>query len=567
MPSYYSPLRFKRVIIYNGLKIGYPVAKEYTENGLHKPPAIKPFYDPNHGNSYNSATQLFNFSDGAVPHIGSETSALSIPVEVLADDLGADGSAALLSKLEKMRFIELDMTDGSTPNAYYGWVDDYRFLANGGPKGVVEVYWHIDYYLTFLGTASYGAGRLLRGPVDYARPDSTPPRLWEYHDRTEIKDTYKWAIMQRTVTNNGRTYLVTDYFPVGGSLTVGGNAVYCPTLQELFSGYLEELMEITSGSIAGLWLSPIQPYNYTAGDIKTNSGTTCAWLEYDMRSAPGVTPKETVVITLQDAVCTDDLVKYMIVDPYGTVFGTLPWGLYYDKIYAALDIGPVSAYLDLYFGLAADESDPTKFHTQEGRLFSVPLMQIPVTDNAWKEYNYSGQRDYEIETKHIQQEQALVSGVLGAGSGAISGGIAGGLTKAGGAAGAAAGAAISVGTAVGGYFITGHYDRKSQEATDKLVSNQTSSVIMSGGGIAWNSIRGLPHEWAVIEMNRDYESQTELSDEQGELGYKTDCYLTSASTVISTGGGMQIEGLEVLNVGTRAANYISAIFARGVHID
>ena len=75
-------------------------------------------------------------------------------------------------------------------------------------------------------------------------------------------------------------------------------------------------------------------------------------------------------------------------------------------------------------------------------------------------------------------------------------------------------------------------------------------------------------KWMLVQLARDTESLAELSAEQTELGYVTDSYATDCSTIIATGGGLRIEGLEVKgNIPPEGKAYIAALFDRGVHID
>ena len=59
-----------------------------------------------------------------------------------------------------------------------------------------------------------------------------------------------------------------------------------------------------------------------------------------------------------------------------------------------------------------------------------------------------------------------------------------------------------------------------------------------------------------------------VETEQSELGYVTDSYKTDCSPIIAAGGGLRIEGLEIKgDIPREGKNYISSLFARGVHID
>ena len=97
------------------------------------------------------------------------------------------------------------------------------------------------------------------------------------------------------------------------------------------------------------------------------------------------------------------------------------------------------------------------------------------------------------------------------------------------------------------------------------MSNQASNVIINGGGCScWS----MDKVWKLICLTRDPVSAAELTAEQSELGYITDTYAADCSTIVATGGGLRIEGLEVKGAISREGReYIAALFARGVHID
>lgn len=597
MGTFFSPVKWRSIAIYDNLhmRLAGAFEKIYTEEGIKRPSAIS---------KNNLMGKLFEFN-GYVPRLGEETDILRIPFIIKQ----ADSSDALpntfnytgetIDKLERMRFICLEADDlhtGTPPTIdaryYYGWVDDYRILATGGPEGHVEIRYHLDYFLTYGiqtrndggPSLAYGNGHLLRGPKEFARPDPSAPRQWIYDSDLKIADTYKWCIVQRAVNDSDgkRTKILTDFWPVGGTITIGGNAVDCPNLTDIYAGLIEERLEIDPESIIGAWISPIQPITiYPYAQTKSDTNVTYAWYELDLTQTVNNAFREYTGTLSANVLMTDDLGKWILTDPYGGAQATIPWGLQFDTVYCMVDLGTTSANLMVHLGLAADSGNASYC---QGMDFTIPLESVPVTSNATSSYNYSGQRDYDMETKRLQQEQALISGVLGAGQGAVGGAIAGGLSSAGGGMGAIAGAGVSIGAAVGNYFVQGHYDRKNQEAVDKLMSNQTASVIMGAGGMGWKYGRNMPHEWALVHLVRDYYSANELQEQQDILGYVTDLYYEGGNSLNGVSlddlirktnwdpstdpdYGVRIEGLEVRGVGPAAQKQIAALFDRGVHID
>ena len=267
-------------------------------------------------------------------------------------------------------------------------------------------------------------------------------------------------------------------------------------------------------------------------------------------------------MTLPDAVKTDDYTKYVFVDPKGTEFYTAPWDVDFIKIGLSLDIAASGAFLNVVLKPASGLIIPG-----EGRIGQIALMNISSTENAISDYTFSGQREYDMTTARLQQQQNYQSGIIGSAEQALNGAIGGAIAGRGIGAAAGAGVGLFTGllTAKMNYELQGYYDAKSQQAYDKLVSNQTNSVIVSGGGTGWRNLVG---KWKMIALTRDSVSAGELAEEQSELGYITDAYKSDCSAIVSTGGGLRIEGLEVKgDIPQEGRAYIAALFARGVHID
>ena len=232
-----------------------------------------------------------------------------------------------------------------------------------------------------------------------------------------------------------------------------------------------------------------------------------------------------------------------------------------------IDIGTSVAVLHVYLG-ETDEGNGR--NGAEGRFFSFPLPSLPVTENAWSSYNYSGQRDYDLEQKAIQRDRSAVNGIAGIGTQAIGGALAGTAAApgAGTAIGTIAGLASGiVGTAVN-YFTAGEFDNREQRNVDNLTSRQTAGMLINSGGRTSLRPIGTYWGWNMITMARDPVSLAEIEVEQEELGYDTDTYVVDCTNLISAGGPLRIEGLRVKgDIPKEGREYISSLFARGVHID
>ena len=355
------------------------------------------------------------------------------------------------------------------------------------------------------------------------------------------------------------TDIVYYFWPIGKKMSDAANA--SPDWLSIYSGQIEEEMGIDPSRIQGFWLAPFQPW--TGGEIRDlPSGVSVLELTAVLSGITNIKP-------LSKSIQTDDKHKIVFTDPTGAEMFTAPWGISFRNIVTWFDIGTSAASLCVYLG-ETDTPDKER-KGAEGRFFSFPLPSLPVTENAWSSYVYSGQRDYDLQQKAIQRDRSAVNGIAGIGTQAIGGALAGTAAApgAGTAAGAIAGLASGIiGTAVN-YFTSGEFDSRDQRSVDSLTSRQTAAMIVNAGGYygliqPYGSMIG----WNMITMVRDPVSLAEIEVEQEELGYDTDTYVVDCTNLISGGGPLRIEGLRVKgDIPKEGREYISSLFARGVHID
>ena len=533
------------------------------EGSLHRP-------DPAMMNGVTGITShLVDFWGLVTPRPGEEYSVMELPTP------GSKPNASYYDEAsdEPIRFLAAKIGDSRLPGYnrewVYGWVDDIKVKIQKGQNRSIVVRWHPDWFLTMGTTVSYGAGRILRGPQSLARPDPSEPRMWvDSNVHIELGDgpDHYWLIVLYTKSNTIGSKTYTTYeLAFWQNLTAIGT-VSSPSLQDVYDGKLEEVMGLDPDTIQGVWASPINPIDTASANTVTNTAGTASWY---VGHPSSVMPRNQVIVN-SDTYATNDNDKWTLLDSAGNSLGVVPWGIGFDKVKMLTDIGPSGAYLIVSF---LDSSKPNKGYG-EGRVFSVPLPSISVTQNAMQSYVYSGERDYDKTLRDIQKNQAAVNGIAGAGSSAIGGAVAGTMatgSPAGMAAGAAAGLiSATVGTAVS-YISAGHFDRKTQEAIDKLKSNQAAGSLVSAGGLGWErDMIGSGQntmKWSLVKMTRDSVSAAELTVDHDEMGYPTDVYSASCDSMIRQLGPFRIENLETLRVSPAAGRYIAELFARGVHID
>ena len=575
---------FPDVKIYSKLTIGTTV---YEEEDLHKPYFTA---TASRGGNFKSfakdADKLYNFAD-VQPRKGKEFSEMEL--EIAWDEFTG------VKLYETPKLIVIRLSKLNTAGAYtfvYGWVDDAEPVATKGPQPNTRIKWHVDWWLTWTDynwfqisgepamqknwaprKVSIGSGRLLKGPASFARPSSSAPRKWLLEDAKSMiddhdprSDAYEWwAVMAATETSgtppsNVTTKITYYYWPIARQIS--GAAHKSPTWTDIYTGQIEEKMGIDPSSILGFWVAPFNPWKF--GEPKDFETVSVYKLSDIIPLADNINIK-----VMTDSVQTDDRRKIVFTDPTGAEMFTAPWGISFKNIVTWFDIGTSAASLCVYLGETDTPIEERK--GAEGRFFSFPLPSLPVTENAWSSYVYSGQRDYDMKQKAIQRDRSAVNGIAGIGTQAIGGALAGTAAApgAGTAAGAIAGLVSGIaGTAVN-YFTAGEFDSREQRNVDTLTSRQTAGMIANAGGVngivqPYGSMIG----WNMLTMVRDPVSLAEIEVEQEELGYDTDTYVVDCTNLISEGGPLRIEGLRVKgDIPKEGREYISSLFARGVHID
>lgn len=574
---------FPDVKIYSKLTIGTTV---YEEDDLHKPYFTATASRTNFKSFAKDADKLHNFTD-VQPRKGKEFQEMEL--EIAWDEF----TGVKLFETPKLIVIRLSKLNPAGAYTFvYGWIDDAEPVATKGPQPNTRIKWHVDWWLTWTDynwfqisgepamqknwaprKVTIGSGRLLKGPASFARPSASAPRKWLLDSAVSMTgsqdphsdtDRWWWAVMCTTKTSGAPpSEVVTDivyyFWPIGKKMDKAANA--SPDWLSIYSGQIEEEMKIDPSRIQGFWLAPFQPW--TGGEIRDlPSGVSVLELTAVLSGITNIKP-------LSKSVQTDDRHKIVFTDPTGAEMFTAPWGISFRNIVTWFDIGTSAASLCVYLG-ETDTPDRER-KGAEGRFFSFPLPSLPVTENAWSSYTYSGQRDYDLQQKAIQRDRSAVNGIAGIGTQAIGGALAGTAAApgAGTAAGAIAGLASGIiGTAVN-YFTAGEFDNREQRNVDTLTSRQTAAMIVNAGGYygliqPYGSMIG----WNMLTMVRDPVSLAEIEVEQEELGYDTDTYVVDCTNLISGGGPLRIEGLRVRgDIPKEGKEYISGLFARGVNID
>ena len=487
------------------------------------------------------------------------------------------------TELFEMSYLYIEASDGAGSLSLFGWVDSIEQTATSDPAVLIK--WSVDWWRSYSGLAQFQSGRIVRATAGvFGRPYPTQPRKWVMYYKEKIgseDDNYPYNVIvvyNRTVRVNPFTITQIEMltFPMswnmtggGYQITYGGATYEAPSPSEVFQGKIDELLNLDSNSIIGIFVSPISP-GKNATDIV--QGSTIVGRTYPSFAYRVKTEGYKFNQQLSRTYMSGDYFKTVIVDPYGAVVYTMPWGNTADYISMMNDLGTTGCNLIvsptsnqiLTEGTGADRG-------ALGLLATIPLIPLPLNSNAYTSYVYSGQREYDKKMKEIQRNAQMVSGIassgMKAGAGAVEGASAGGVVGA--VTGAVSGSVGSlVGTGVN-YIASGYFNEQMQEAKDELYSNQASSIIQGAGGSAFMSALMCCRYWYIVQLAGDTDSHTEYFNDITTYGSHCDLTVTSnlSNYIPSTVGGIQILNLVVTGaIPPQAKQFIKERFANGVRI-
>jgi len=461
-----------------------------------------------------------------------------------------------------MSYLYIEASDGAGSVSMFGWIISVEQRSTSAEG--VTIRWEPDWWRTYAGSATLGKGTITRcSNSTYMRPSGIHPRRWKVNKKEALTGTYgggkKYINVIYSETVGGVTYIRYASWEEGSTITSGGNTYYTVSLEELYSGVLDEAIHISPNTISGVFISTSPPFVLNTGIIKTYG--SYAWYINSISSSP-----VSVSSTYSSSYTTDDMHKTVIVDPYGTIVWELPWGMTIKDYKFFFDLGTISAQLMIHYTTQDNEGLLDFTPGAVGLLAMLPLINAPVNSNAWSEYSYTYAREYDKQNREIARNQQAVSGLAGVGSSAIGGAVAGSIAAPGigTVAGAVGGAASSlIGTGID-YIASGYFNDQLQQETDKYYSNQSANMLMPAGGAGW---KNLNNDWSIVELIGDTVSVAEHSSFITNNGYKTEIAVANPNSFVTVGGPLQIINLTVTgNIPPQAKQYIKNKFETGVRI-
>ena len=343
--------------------------------------------------------------------------------------------------------ITLDMNNGNDVTIY-GWIDTVSCASDtaGYPNTVID--WHPDLWRSYINSAQFGAGLVMRRPYG----SDCPPQIYPYrfkgvHTETTIvprsniwwvvfKFVHKQKFLATLITTNCIGTFPIDIDDPTASLSVSGPDMTGPDnvtaktipYTMLAAGYFEEFLKLDPGTLVSVFLSPVAPFDIinSSGTYMGNGGNLSVYRAQPMPDssyfgflvkADSNPFKEYTVIT--SPLKTDDVSTTTITDFMGNTVGSIPWGFTIDTWRYRVVMDANQAYIDLRGFPAYTEYGVTVTTTHGtmtpilGTDYTIPLIPMEITDNSLGSYNWSGQRNADRQAIQNQAIMGVMGGIMG----------------------------------------------------------------------------------------------------------------------------------------------------------
>ena len=343
--------------------------------------------------------------------------------------------------------ITLDMNNGNDVTIY-GWIDTVSCASDtaGYPNTVVD--WHPDLWRSYINSAQFGAGLVMRRPYGSdCPPQIYPYRFKDVHTETVIvpRSNIWWVVFKFVHKQKFLATLITTNcigtFPIDiddpiASLTVSGPDMTGPDnvtaktipYTMLAAGYFEEFLKLDPGTLVSVFLSPVAPFDIinSSGTYMGNGGNLSVYRAQPMPDSSyfGFLVKadsnpfmEYTVTT--ESLATDDVFTTNSTDCIGNTVGAIPWGFTIDTWKYRVVMDANKAYIDLRgfpkyteYGVTVTETRGTMTPIL-GTDYTIPLIPMEITENSLGSYNWSGQREADRQAIQNQAIMGAMGGIMG----------------------------------------------------------------------------------------------------------------------------------------------------------
>ena len=411
-----------------------------------------------------------------------------------------------------------------------------------------QIVYDIDYAMSYYTT--FTRGRVLACPkgTKHARAPSVSPRYWKY-DAVVSGARYgtQVAIVVKQFSSNhsgtydvkGPVYILMScqWSKLSGGVLTGTNPIDALASKGYFAltdivncwlvpGFLHSTNAPRAGNLA-YWNS-ITP---ASGDpfywVKWTNSTGFA--SYDLTvslySLPdamksGETYDDGQGFTAPYLKGTDTAEGVMtgFCDERGNILFMFPdRRKIYNSLYIGVRLSMASCEVDIV--LNGHENGFISGHTTD-LMFTYSCRPIDVIGDSWQDYLFR-QRDADVESRKIQNEQALAGAAGAALTGAMTGAMLGSVVPGiGTAAGAIAGGVAGLATSAVAYGINSYYGEKQQGVTDQVF--QLAQDTMAVSGMITSYAIALQNCLNVFQISMDDWTKAELDAKNAIMGVPAD---------------------------------------------
>lgn len=424
---------------------------------------------------------------------------------------GVDGGGVLRLPVPYMDVYACDLMklvyDGGP--TLYAWIVKARPLSEFSGAEVTEVSYAVDAWRTWWTSATVRACKAVRGPqsqyLDYCGKQQFPVQYWR-KEGTTIRLWPRalpyWVIVNGIENDVPTTWIVPFVLRTADrqTLILGPNTLQTPTLDEVTKD-LQSALQLTTARIAFVgWTDfPLVRTEAVAGGLDLDPDSSFEFAEGWSFISPTIGGasrfvfKGTSTMVFKPFEATFSAprrirARYQLTGYSDEPIDDLPW-MDVTSIDSVFVNGFTSAYIRIILLAGVIE-------------WQVPVRPLPLGEDSYSDYLYSGMRQFEVSMKEQERQTSLFRGLLGAATGGMQTGAYGmiganaqaaGATTAAGAASAAAAAgavpamaalsaASGLASAVGDWFITGDYNQQSQKIKDRYME-QTGGIAMLGQSV------------------------------------------------------------------------------------
>lgn len=475
--------------------------------------------------------------------------------------------------LREMSYLRAVYELGSESITIYGWIDAVTLLSDSEEAPMTAVDWHVDYWRTYNQQMTFRGGRIRRSNSSQF-PQSIPMLRWEFSEnvlslpkRSDVGSEgfyqdYVWVVFAYI---NDISELAIGYFMAGGTnlylKSTDSDPPTMPNRGNMASGKWVSMLGLSTTKIKGAWVINYDPIVTTGSGLKDSpiQVTTQGFFEYHTHGSGATktgwieesTHRLDEFTISTDPIATGDVVKYVLTGVDGETIGELPWGRTVTELRFRLIVSANTCYTQVRTDINGHS---------EGTCFSIPATILDMNENAWSDYNYSGQREYDVNAKSLQAREKLTGSLISTGlSGAIMGQAFGGPL------GAGIGAVGGLATAGVDYAMSeGVFNPASQHLKDELVAKQSDGLIIAGNGLDF--LRN-GQRITLKKLVGNDSSISRRASLLAEFGYSVDVHETNCQPIINAGGPLQISNLSIGGTAPiEAKRYAKQLFERGVKL-